>query len=188
MAKLIYPAITSLDGYVADRDGNFDWATPDEEVHAFVNELTRPVGTFLFGRRMYEVMATWEHLDGDEQPAFVREFAELWQSSDKIVFSRTLETLLSSRTRIEKEFRPERIRRMKAKARRDITVGGPELAAEAFRSGLVDECQLLVMPVLIGGGTRTFPDDLRLELELLDERCFESGAVYLHYRASASAA
>jgi dihydrofolate reductase len=182
MAKLIYPAITSLDGFVADRDGNFDWAVPDEEVHAFVNELTRPVGTFLFGRRMYEVMVAWETLNNTEQPSFVRDFAEIWQGADKIVYSRTLQTFSSARTRIEHEFEPEAIRRMKSKARRDVTVGGPELAAQAFGAGLVDELQLLLVPILVGGGKRALPDDLHLELELLDERRFGNGMVYLHYR------
>jgi dihydrofolate reductase len=183
MAKLIYSAITSLDGYVADEDGNFDWAAPDEEVHSFVNDLERPVGTYLYGRRMYEVMVYWEtaHTLAD-QPPFSRDFAEIWQAADKIVYSRTLETAGSARTRIERDFDPETVRQLKASAERDITVGGPDLAAQAIEAGLVDEFQLFVAPVVVGGGKRALPDNVRLKLELLDERRFGSGVVYLHYR------
>ena len=183
MAKLIYSAIASLDGYVADEDGNFDWAAPDEEVHKFVNDLERPVGTYLYGRRMYEVMAYWETADtlGD-QPPVGRDFAEIWRAADKVVYSKTLEKVSSARTRIEREFDPEAVRQMKATAGRDLTVGGPELAAQALRAGLVDECQLFVAPVVVGGGRPSFPDNVRLELELLDERRFASGVVHLHYR------
>ena len=183
MAKLIYSAITSLDGYVADEDGNFDWAAPDEEVHSFVNELERPVGTYLYGRRIYEVMVYWEtaHTLAD-QPPFVQDFAEIWQAADKIVYSKTLETVASAGTRIERDFDPEAVRQLKASAGRDITVGGPELAAQAIRAGLVDELQLFVAPVVVGGGKRSLPDHVRLELELLDERRFGSGVVYLRYR------
>jgi dihydrofolate reductase len=183
MAKLIYSAITSLDGYVADEKGNFDWAAPDEEVHSFVNDLERPVGTYLYGRRMYEVMVYWEtaHTLAD-QPRVIRDFAEIWQAADKIVYSRTLETAGSARTRIERDFDPETVRRLKASAGRDITVGGPDLAAQAIRAGLVDEFQLFVAPVVVGGGKRALPDNVRLKLELLDERRFGSGVVYVHYR------
>jgi dihydrofolate reductase len=183
VAKLIYSAITSLDGYVADEDGNFDWAAPDEEVHRFVNDLERPVGTYLYGRRMYEVMVYWEtaHTLADQSP-FIRDFAEIWQAADKIVYSRTLETAASARTRIERGFDPETVRQLKASAGRDITVGGPELAAQAIEAGLVDELQLLVAPVVVGGGKQALPDKLRLKLELLDERRFGSGVVYLNYR------
>jgi dihydrofolate reductase len=183
MAKLIYSAITSLDGYVADEEGNFDWAAPDEEVHSFVNDLERPVGTYLYGRRMYEVMVYWEtaHTLAD-QPPFSRDFAEIWQAADKIVYSRTLETAGSARTRIERDFDPETVRQLKASAERDITVGGPDLAAQAIEAGLVDEFQLFVAPVVVGGGKRALPDNVRLKLELLDERRFGSGVVYLHYR------
>ena len=180
MTKLIYSAITSLDGYVADENGNFDWAAPDEEVHGFVNDLQRPVGIHLYGRRMYEVMVAWETLD-DPQPV-MRDFAELWQAADKIVYSRTLETVSSARTRIERDFDPEAVRQMKAAAGRDITVSGPDLAAHAIKAGLVDECHLFVTPVVVGGGTQSLPDDVRLELDLLDERRFRSGVVHLHYR------
>jgi dihydrofolate reductase len=185
MAKLIYSAIASLDGYVADENGKFDWAAPDEEVHSFVNDLERPVGTYLYGRRMYEVMAYWEtaHTLGDEPP-IIQDFAEIWQAADKIVYSRTLETVSSARTRIERDFDPETIRRMKASAERDISVGGPDLAAQAIEAGLVDELHLFVVPVVVGGGKRFLPDNLRLKLELLDERRFGSGVVHLHYRVA----
>jgi dihydrofolate reductase len=183
VAKLIYSAITSLDGYVADEEGNFDWAAPDEEVHSFVNDLERPVGTYLYGRRMYEVMVYWEtaHTLAD-QPPIIRNFTEIWQAADKIVYSRTLETVASAKTRIERDFDPETVRRLKASAERDLTVGGPDLAAQAIRAGLVDEFQLLVAPVVVGGGQRALPDEVRLKLQLLDERRFGSGVVYLNYR------
>jgi len=182
MAKLIYSAITSLDGYVADEDGNFDWAEPDEEVHTFVNDLERSVGTYLYGRRLYEVMVAWETMNLADQPPFIQDFAGIWQAADKIVFSRTLETVSSARTRIERDFDPEAVRKMKASAGSDITVGGPDLAAQAFKAGLVDECHLFVAPMVVGGGKRSLPDNVRLKLELLDERRFGSGMVYLRYR------
>ncbi len=182
MAKLIYSAIMSLDGYVADEEGNFDWAAPDEEVHRLVNDLERPVGTYLYGRRMYEVMVYWETADTlRDQPPFIRDFAEIWQAADKIVYSKTLETAASARTRIERDFDPETVRQLKVSAGRDITVGGPELAAQAIRAGLVDELQLFVAPVVVGGGKRSLPNDVHLKLELLDERRFGSGVVYLRY-------
>jgi dihydrofolate reductase len=168
---------------VADEDGRFDWSVPDAEVHAFVNDLERPVGTYLYGRRMYEVMASWETaLTGADQPLVMQDFAKLWQAADKIVYSRTLTTVSSARTRIEREFDPEAVGQIKASAARDISVGGPELAAQAIRAGLVDECHLFLVPVAVGGGTRFLPGDHRLSLELLDERRFRSGAVHLHYR------
>ncbi|HYV01117.1 MAG TPA: dihydrofolate reductase family protein, partial [Actinomycetota bacterium] len=173
MAKLIYSAITSLDGYVADANGNFDWAVPDEEVHTFVNDLERQVGTYLYGRRMYEVMVYWEtETSIPDQPRFVRDFGEIWRAADKIVYSRTLETVSSARTRIERDFDPGAVGRMKASAGRDLSVGGPELAAQAIRAGLVDEFHLFLTPIVVGGGTRSLPDDVRVELELLDERRF----------------
>jgi len=183
MAKLIYSGITSLDGYVADEDGNFDWSVPDEEVHTFVNDLERPVGTYLYGRRMYEVMVAWEtvHTLAD-QPPFVQDFAGIWRAADKIVYSKTLQAVSSARTRIERDFDPEAVRQMKASAGRDITVGGPDLAAQALKAGLVDECHLLVTPIVVGGGKQFLPDDVRLKLELLDERRFGNGVVHLHYR------
>jgi dihydrofolate reductase len=183
MAKLIYSVISSLDGYVADENGNFDWAAPDEEVHTFVNDLQRPVGTYLYGRRMYEVMVAWEtaHTFADQRPVML-DFAELWQAADKVVYSRTLEEVSSARTQIERDFDPDAVRQMKASADRDITVGGPDLAAHAFRAGLIDEFQLLLTPIIVGGGKRALPDKARVKLELLDERRFGNGVVYLRYR------
>jgi dihydrofolate reductase len=182
MAKLIYSGITSLDGYVADEDGNFDWAAPDEEVHSFVNELERPVGTYLYGRLMYEVMAYWEtaQTSGD-QSSVVQDFAEIWQTADKIVYSKTLKMVSSARTRIERDFDPEAVRQLKASAGRDITVGGPDLAGQAIKAGLVDEFQLFVSPIVVGGGKHSLPHDVHLKLELLDERRFGNGVVYLNY-------
>lgn len=185
MAKLIYTAITSLDGYVADEDGNFDWAEPDEEVHTFINDLERPVGTSLYGRRLYEVMIAWETLPLADQPPFVRDFAEIWRAADKIVYSKTLEAVSSARTRIERDFDPEGVRQLKAAAERDIMVGGPDLAAQAFKAGLVDELHLFAAPVVVGGGRQSLPDNVRLKLELLDERRFGNGMVHLHYRTGA---
>jgi dihydrofolate reductase len=183
MARLIYSAITSLDGYIEDEEGNFDWAEPDEEVFAFVNDLERAAGTYLFGRQMYETMVFWETADTlADQPPAVRDFTEIWQAADKIVYSRTLETVSSARTRIERDFDPEAVRQMKASAGRDITVGGPDLAAQAIKAGLVDELQLFITPIVVGGGKQSLPSNVRLKLELLDERRFGSGVVYLHYR------
>ena len=181
MAKLIYSAITSLDGYVADKDGNFDWAAPDEEVHIFVNDLERPVGTYLYGRRMYEVMAYWETASLADQPQFVQDFAEIWRAADKVVYSKTLETVSSARTRIERDFDPEAVRQMKARAVRDISVGGPDLAAHAIRAGLVDEWHLFLTPIVVGGGKQSLPNDVRVTLQLVDERRFGIGVVHLHY-------
>ena len=186
MASLIYSAITSLDGYVADENGNFDWAAPDEDVHRFVNDLERPVGTYLYGRRMYDVMVYWETADtGPDQPPLIQDYAEIWQQADKIVYSKTLETVSSARTTLERDFDPGAVRQLKAEAARDISVGGPELAGEAIKAGLVDEYQLFVSPVLVGGGTPALPQGVRLDLELLDERRFGNGTVYLRYRATA---
>ena len=180
MAQLIYSAISSLDGYIADQEGSFDWAEPDQEVHAFVNDLERPIGTFLYGRRMYEVMVPWETL-ADDQPE-MHDFAQIWRAADKVVYSRTLEAPSSARTRIERSFEPEAVRRLKASATRDITVGGAERAAQAFAAGLVDECHLFLAPVIVGGGTASLPDHVRVDLELLDERRFANGTVYLRHR------
>ena len=144
MARLIYSAIASLDGYIEDERGKFDWAAPDEEVHAFVNDLERPVGTYLYGRRMYETMAVWETMDDDE--AVMRDYAQMWRAADKVVYSRTLDSAASSRTRIEREFDPDAVRGMKAAAERDISIGGPGLAAHAVEAGLVDECHPVPQP------------------------------------------
>jgi dihydrofolate reductase len=184
MGRLIYSAIASLDGYVADRNGNFDWAAPDEEVHTFVNELTRPIGTHLLGRRMHEVMVVWETDDFlTGEPACVHEFAKIWRAADKVVYSRTLGSVSGARTRLERDFDSEAVRRMKAEAERDLSVGGSDLAAQAIRAGLVDEYQLFLVPFIVGGGNAALPNDVRLGLELLDERRFRSGVVYLNYRA-----
>ena len=183
MGKLIYSAITSLDGYVADEEGNFGWGEPDEEVHTFVNDLERAVGTHLYGRRMYEVLAAWETVhDQPDQPRFILDFAEIWRAADKIVYSRSLEAVSSARTRIEREFDPGVVRQLKAETDRDLAVGGPELAGVAFRAGLVDEYHVFVAPVVVGGGNQSLPDGVRLALALLDERRFGNGMVFLRYR------
>jgi dihydrofolate reductase len=186
VAKLIYSAITSLDGYVADEGGNFDWAVPDEDLHAVINDLEQPVGTYLYGRRMYEAMAAWETASTrTDQPTLLREFAQMWQAADKIVYSRTLETASSARTRIERAFEPESVRQMKAQRGRDITVGGPDLAAQAMDAGLVDEFHFFVMPIVVGGGTPSLSGTVRQRLELLGARRFGNGTVHLHYRIGA---
>jgi dihydrofolate reductase len=184
VAKLVFSTIESLDGYVADEAGRFDWAEPDESVHAFINDLLRSFGIHLYGRRLYEVMAAWETLDqvGD-QPPVIEDFATTWRAATKIVYSTTLDEVHSSRTRREREFDPEAIRRMKIEAAGDISIGGPNLAAQAITAGLVDEYQLFVAPVVVGGGTRSLPDGLRLDLELIEERRFDNGMVYLSYRS-----
>jgi dihydrofolate reductase len=186
VAKLIYSAITSLDGYVADEEGEFDWSAPDEEVHRFINDLERPIGTYLYGRRMYEVLVYWETAHRiPDQPPVLLDFAEIWQAADKIVYSKTLETVSSARTRIERDFDPDEVRRLKASAERDLTVGGPDLAAQAIRAGLVDEYQLFFTPIVVGGGKQSLPDGVRVDLELVDERRFGNGVVHLRYRARA---
>lgn len=180
MAKLIYTALTSLDHYVADADGRFEWAAPSAEVHAAVNDVERPAGTHLYGRRMYDVLKVWETLDEPEPE--MQDFARLWRAAEKIVYSRTLERPETSRTRIEREFVPEAVRAMKEQATADLAIGGPELAAEAIRAGLVDELHLFVSPVVIGGGNPGLPDGVKWELELLAERRFANGVVHTHYR------
>jgi dihydrofolate reductase len=183
VAKLIYSAIASLDGYIADEDGSFDWAVPDEEVHAFINDLIRPFGTYLYGRRMYEMMVGWETDPAlAEQSPLMRDFAEIWKAADKVVYSRTLEAVSTSKTRMERDFDPETVRQLKASTGRDLTVSGPDLATHAFRAGLVDECDLFLAPVVVGGGKRALPEGVRVGLELLDERRFGNGMVYLRYR------
>ncbi len=183
MAKLIYSVITSLDGYIEDEDGKFDWAVPDEEVHTFINDLERPVGTYLYGRRMYETMVYWEIAHTLADHPVEQDFTEIWQAAEKIVYSTTLEEVSSARTRIERDLDPEAIRGMKASAERDISVGGPDLAAQAFRARLVDECHLFVAPIVVGGGKPALPKDVRVKLELLDERRFGNGMIYLRYGA-----
>ena len=183
MAHLIYSAISSLDGYIEDADGNFDWAMPDEEVHRFINNLERAAGTYLYGRRMYETMMVWEtdpNLAADSP--LMRDFAEIWQAANKIVYSKTLETVSTRRTQLERTLDPEAIRHLKEAVEDDILIGGPELAAHAFQSGLIDECQLFLTPIIVGGGKQSLPDNIRLELELLEERRFHNGTVFLRYR------
>jgi len=187
VAKLIYSALASLDGYVEDKRGNFEWAAPDDEVHAFVNDLERPIGTYLYGRRMYETMVFWETVStGGDQAAVTRDFAQIWRAAQKVVNSRTLQAPSSARTRIERDFDPAAIRQLKESSDRDITIGGAELAGEAMAAGLVDECHLFLGPIVVGGGKRALPGDVRIQLELLDEHRFRSGVVHLHYGVSAA--
>jgi dihydrofolate reductase len=183
MARLIYAAIASLDGYVEDEHGTFDWAAPDDEVLGAVNELERPIGTYLYGRRMYETMVFWETGGtGPNQSPGDRDFAELWRAADKIVYSRTLHTVASARTRIEREFDPGAVRQLKETSAADVTIGGAELAAQAIAAGVVDDCHLFLNPILIGGGKRALPDNVRARLQLIDHRRFTGGVVHLHYR------
>ncbi len=183
MARLIYTANSSLDGYIEDRDGKFDWTAPDEEYFRFITDLIRAEGTHLYGRRMYENMMVWEtdpNLAG--QSPLMRDFAQVWQAADKIVYSRTLEAVSTRKTQIQRNFDPEAIRRLKESVEQDIHIGGAELAAHAFRSGLIDECHLFLLPIIVGGGKPCLPDNVRLELELMEERRFGSGVVFLRYR------
>lgn len=185
MAKLIYVAIASLDGYIEDQHGTFRWAVPDEEVHAFINDRERSVGTYLYGRRMYETMRGWEteHTLADQSP-LMRDFAQVWQAADKVVYSKTLETAATRRTRIERDFNANAVRQLRASADRDITVGGPNLAQHAFNAGLVDECRLYLVPVLVGGGKHCLPSTGRLHLKLLNVYQFTNGTVHLHYQVN----
>ena len=183
MARLIYSAISSLDGYIEDRDGNCDWAMPDEEVHSFINDLERTAGTHLYGRRMYETLMVWEtepNVAADSP--LTQDFAQIWQAATKIVYSKTLAAASTRNTQIERNFNPEAIKQLNKTAQHDIIIGGPELAAHAFRSGLIDECQLFLIPIIVGGGKPALPNKVRLELELLEERRFGNGMVFLRYR------
>lgn len=185
MAKLIYSAITSLDGYTADAAGEFDWSMPDEEVHAFVNELERPIGTYLYGRRMYEVMSVWDDPAWvDSEPPVVLDFSQLWRAAEKVVYSTTLDAVSTGRTRLEPDFDPAAVRRLKDSADRDLSIGGATLAAKALKASLVDELHLLVSPVVVGGGTPSLPVGIRLQCELISERRFGNGVVHLHYRVA----
>jgi len=185
MAKLICTALTSLDGYIADENGDFDWAAPDSDVHAFINDLERPIGTYLYGRRLYETMVYWETAAAQpNQSPVVLDYAKLWQAADKIVYSTTLETARTARTRVERTFDPKAVQAIKDAADRDLSIGGPALAAHAFRAGLVDEVRLFVSPLTVGDGTPLLPDRLRMNLQLLDERRFDNGVVYLRYEVS----
>jgi dihydrofolate reductase len=181
MARLIYSAITSLDGYVADEGGSFDWAAPDSEVHAFVNDQERQVGSYLYGRRMYEVMRYWDTADTNRSPV-ERDYAEVWQAADKIVYSTTLQAPATARTRVERTFDSEAVRQLKLAAQRDISVGGPHLAGQAIKAALVDEVHVFVNPVVVGGGNPALPSGFRLYLDLLDEHRFGNGVIHLHYR------
>jgi dihydrofolate reductase len=183
MADLVYTANISVDGYTEDRDGRIDWSAPDEEVFSFIRELERPAGTYLYGRRMYEAMLYWESANPDEE--YVRAFAEMWRDADKVVYSRRLESVSSARTRLEHDFEPDAVRRLKAAAGRRITIGGANLAGQALAAGLVDELRLLTVPVVLGGGTPWFPRGVSLPLRLQETRRFASGVVYLRYRLDA---
>jgi len=183
MTDLVYTANVSVDGFTEDTDGRVDWYPPDEEVFSFIRELERPAGTYLYGRRMYESMLYWESADPDE--AYVREFAEMWRDADKVVYSRTLESVSSARTRLEHDFDPDAVRHLKADAGRRLTIGGANLAGQAFAAGLVDELRLLTAPVVLGGGKPWFPKGVSLPLRLLETRRFASGVVYLRYRLDA---
>ncbi|MDN4525481.1 dihydrofolate reductase family protein [Fictibacillus fluitans] len=188
MAKLIYAANVSLDGYIEDERGNLEWSISDDEVFAFWNDFQQPIGTCLYGRRMYESMVYWETANIKTNPSIgdqlevMRNFAQIWRAAEKIVYSRTLQTLSSARTRIEREFNPNVIRRLKESSGADITIGGPELAGQAMSAGLIDECHLLLNPIVLGGGKRALPDNLHIRFELLGERRFQCGVVQLHYR------
>jgi dihydrofolate reductase len=184
VSKLIYSAIASLDGYVADAGGRWDWSFPDREVHAHVNDRSRPIGTQLYGRRMYEVLVAWETMEDDDP--LMQDFARIWHAADKIVYSSSLEAVASARTRIERAFDPDAVRQLKEAAGHDLSIGGPTIAAEAIRAGLVDECELYLSPVVVGGGTRALPDGVRWDLDLRDERRFANGVVYLRYAAVTS--
>ncbi|MGI8870137.1 MAG: dihydrofolate reductase family protein [Mycobacteriales bacterium] len=185
MAKLTYSFLVSLDGYVADGDGRFDWAMPDEEVHAFINDLQRPVGTYLYGRRLYETMSCWETDPSmAAQSAVMRDFADQWRAAEKIVYSTTMRQVSTDKTRIERAFHPDALRQLKATAGHDLTVGGPRLATHAITAGLVDEYQLFLAPIVVGGGKRFFPSEVRLKLEVLEKRRFGNGMVYLRYRTA----
>jgi len=185
MARLIYFTIQSLDGFIEDADGHFGWAEPDEEVHQLANDLFRPVGTYLYGRRMYETMAAWE-----TEPALATatpvtsDFAQIWQAADKVVYSTTLDRPVTARTRIERSFDPDAVRDLKASADRDLGIGGADLAAQALRAGLVDELDIVLAPAVVGGGKRAIPDGVRLGLELVDQRRFPGGMAYLSYRVT----
>jgi len=189
-ARLIYIATQSLDGYIEDGQGKFDYATPDEEEHQFINDLIRPVGTYLYGRRMYETMRVWEtEVGGESDPAFMRDFAKIWRAADKVVYSTSLKQVSTPRTRLERTFDLDAIREMKSRAGQDLGIGGPGLAAHAFRAGLVDEIHLFLAPIIVGGGKPSLPDDVRLKLRLIDQRLFKgTGIVHVRYRSDTSEA
>jgi dihydrofolate reductase len=181
VTRLVYSAIASLDGYIADRGGGFGWAAPDEEVHAFVNDLQRPIGTYLYGRRMYQIMSFWEAPALDGASAAEKEYAGIWQAADKVVYSSTLSAVSTGRTRLEHRFDPEAVRRQKRRAEADLGIGGSGLASQVLAAGLVDELQLFLTPVLVGGGTPFLASEVRIDLDLVEERRFAGGVVYLRY-------
>lgn len=200
MAKLIYIANISLDGYVEDKNGDFSWTSPDEEQFCFIKELIRPVGTYLYGRRLYEVMSVWQTVATNDQPApwalpwartesgwfTFAEFGNIWRAADKLVYSTSLKAVPTPKTRIEPSFEAEVVRRKKAAAAKDLAIGGPTLAAQAFNADLVDDCHLFVAPIILGDGKSAFPSGTRLGLALQDERRFRNGIVYLHYQSTTS--
>ena len=183
MSRLQYTMLCSLDGYIADADGGYAWAEPDPEVHAFVNEVERPVGTYLYGRRTYETMAVWQTIGGPGHPAVENDYADIWRAADKIVYSTTLAQVSTPRTRLERALDPEGVRRLLAGSALDVGIGGAALAVPLLRAGLVDDVRQFLHPVVVGGGTPGLPDGVRLDLELVDERRFAGGVVYLHHRA-----
>jgi dihydrofolate reductase len=185
MARLVYSALASLDGYVADEQGDFSWATPDEELHAAANDLSREVGTMLLGRRMYEVLSAWETMDTRDEPAVVGEYQRIWAATDKVVFSGSLSGVETARTRVERTFDPDAVRALKTVADRDLSVGGPTLAALALDAGLVDEIVLFLVPYVVGGGRRVFQPGFRTPLRLLGERRFAKGALMVRYAVGA---
>ena len=182
MAKLIYSMITSLDGYAAAAEGDLGTGAEDEEVHTFIGDIFRPVRTFLYGRRMYETMVFWETADAEpDVPPHILEYARDWQAAEKIVYSTTLQSVSSAKTKIERTFDPDAIRKLKAESDHDISVDGPNLAAQAIRAGLVDEYHLFITTSVVGGGKRFFPEGVRLDMELVDERTFKTGLIYARY-------
>ena len=182
MGKLIYIANSSLDGYTEDLDGGIDWGVPDEEYFSFINDIERPIGTYLYGRRMYETMVYWETAPVADEPPWIADFTDIWRAAGKVVFSKTLPSVASAKTTLQRAFDAETIRRMKVGETHDLTVGGADLAAQAFGAGLVDECHLFFWPVVLGGGKHALPRQMRLELQLLGERCSRNGVTHLHYR------
>ncbi|SFR68867.1 Dihydrofolate reductase [Agromyces sp. CF514] len=182
MGRLVYTAITSLDGYMADAEGGFDWAMPSEQVHAAVNAQERAIGTMLIGRRMYQVLAAWEDMPVDGAPEVIREYAEIWRATDKVVYSSTLERVRTAKTRLVRSFDADAVRELVETSATDVSIGGPTLAAHALRAGLVDEYRHYVSPVVVGGGNPALPVGIRLDLELVDQRRFSNGVVYAGYR------
>jgi dihydrofolate reductase len=182
MARLVYAVLASLDGYVADEAGNFDWAAPGEDVHRFINELERSVGTYLFGRRLYEIMAVWQDFpDIEQEPEVIGEYAAIWQSADKIVYSETLAAVTTPKTRLDRSFDPQSVRAMVTDQEQDVSIGGPTLASHALRAGIVDDIHLFIVPHIVGGGTPCWPAGLPLQLDLAEQERFSDGTVYLHY-------